>query len=162
MKRRGLRLSRGHQLTLYAASGLLFLSGAAWAWAGQLDETVQAMETVRQLKPWLLKIHGFGAMAFVLLLGTLLPGHVRRAWHAHKNRTNGAFFLVCVGLLTLSGYTLYYLGDETWREATSRFHLWLGLALPVLGFWHIYTGRKATNGANPAPRRPGSGRSGGW
>ena len=144
MKRRGLQLSRRHRLTLYTASLLLFVSGAAWAWANHLDETAQAGEVLRGFKPWLLKIHGFSAMVFVLLLGTLLAGHVRRAWHARKNRKNGVFFLTAISLLTLSGYALYYLGDESWRNATSQFHLWLGLAAPVLLFFHIRTGRKAS------------------
>lgn len=144
MKRRGLKLSRRHRLTLYAASLLLFVSGAAWAWANHLDETARASEAVRQFKPSLLKIHGFSAMTFVLLLGTLLPGHVRRAWHARKNRNNGAFFLASIGLLTLSGYALYYIGGEDLRNGVSQFHLWLGLVGPVLLFWHIRTGRKAT------------------
>jgi hypothetical protein len=144
MKRRGLQLSRRHRLTLYTASLALFVSGVAWAWANHLDESAQAGEAVRQLKPTLLKIHGFSALAFVLLLGTLLPGHVRRAWHAHKNRGNGVFFLTATSLLTLSGYALYYLGDEGWRNATSQFHLWLGVAAPVLLGWHIWSGRKAT------------------
>ena len=144
MKRRGLRLSPRHRLTFYCASLLLFLSGAAWAWAHYLDESGPTSGWPREWKPLLLKIHGFSAMAFVLLLGTLLPGHVRRAWHARKNRNNGAFFLSVVGLLTLSGYALYYLGDETWRNATTQFHLWLGLVAPVLLLWHIRAGRKAT------------------
>ncbi len=147
MKRRGLQLGRRQRVTLYAVSIVLVLSGAAWAWAQHLDETAEASESMRNFKPWLLKAHGFSAMAFVLLLGTLLPGHVRRAWHAHKNRGNGAFFLSAISLLTLSGYTLYYLGDEAWRESTSQFHLWLGLTGPVLLFWHIHAGRRATRGS---------------
>ena len=146
MKRRALRLSRRHKLALYSASVLLLISGAAWAWADRLDPSAPAQESVRPLKPWLLRIHGLSAMGFVLVLGSLLPGHVRRAWHAHKNRTNGAFFLTAVGVLTLTGYGLYYLGDENWRDATSQVHLWLGLASPVLLYWHIRSGRKATGG----------------
>ena len=144
MKRRGLQLSRRHQLTFYTASLLLFISGATWAWANHLDETAQASDTLRELKPWLLKIHGFSAMAFVLLLGTLLAGHVRRAWHARKNRGNGAFFLIAVSLLTLSGYALYYVCNEAWRNAASQFHLWLGLISPALLVLHIWFGRLAT------------------
>ena len=83
-------------------------------------------------------------MAFVLLLGTLLAGHIRRAWQTGKNRKNGVFFLASVSLLTLSGYALYYIGGEELRNAVSNFHLWLGLATPVLLFWHIRAGRKAT------------------
>ena len=144
MKRRGLQLSPRHRRMLYAVSLVLFASGAAWGWVHRLDEGGRAGETLRDFKPWLLKVHGFAAVGFVLLLGTLLPNHARRAWHARKNRANGAFFLTAVSLLTLSGYALYYLGDETWRNATSQFHLWLGLAAPVLLFWHIRAGRQAT------------------
>jgi hypothetical protein len=145
MKRRRFQLSRRHRLTFYSASLLLFISGVAWAWANRLDDTGRTSEALREFKPWLMKLHGFSAMAFVLLLGTLLPGHVRRAWHARKNRRNGAFFLVTASALTLSGYLLYYMGNEDWREAVSNFHLWLGLAAPVLLFWHIRTGRRATS-----------------
>lgn len=144
MKRRGLQLSRRHRLTLYAVTLLLLISGVAWAWANYLDETAQAAESLRDLKPWLLKVHGFSAMAFVFLLGTLLPGHIRRAWLMRKNRGNGAFFLAAVSLLTLSGYALYYIGGEELRHTISRFHLWLGLVVPGLLVWHIWSGRRAT------------------
>jgi hypothetical protein len=145
MKRRGLQLSRRHRWILYAASLALFISGVAWAGANHLDEAGAAGDSVRDLKTWLLKIHGFSAMAFVLVLGTLLPLHVRRAWHAQKNRKNGFGFLSVVSLLVLSGYALYYLGDEDWRNAAGQFHLWLGLVSPALLVWHIGSGRKATS-----------------
>ena len=146
MRRRRLQLSRRHRLTLYLVSVVLLVSGAAWAWVHRLDDAGQAGEALRQWKPWLLKVHGYAALGFVLLLGTLLTGHIRRSWHAHTNRANGACFLIAVSLLTLSGYTLYYLGDENWRNATSQFHLWLGLVAPALLFWHIRSGRNNASG----------------
>jgi hypothetical protein len=82
-------------------------------------------------------------MFFVLWLGTLLVSHVNHAWHARKNRPNGAFFLAAVGLLTLSGYALYYLGNENLRAADGQLHLWLGVAAPALLLWHIWSGRNA-------------------
>jgi hypothetical protein len=141
MKRLGLRLSRRHRLTLYCVSLLLFISGAAWAWARHLDEAGHASSTFQELKPSFLTVHGISAVAFMLLLGTLLPGHVCRSWLARKNRANGASFLTATSFLTLSGYALYYLGDEAWRNAASGFHLWLGLAAPVFLFLHVRTGR---------------------
>ena len=144
MRRRGLQLSPRHRRILHVVSLVLLLTGAAWAWVHRLDDAGRAGAALRELKPLLMKGHGFAALGFVLLLGTLLPGHVRRAWHARKNRSNGAFFLTAVGLLTLSGYFQYYLGDESWRNATSFFHLWLGLAAPGLLIWHIRQGRAAT------------------
>jgi hypothetical protein len=152
MKGRVFKLRPGHRRLLYSVCLLLLLSGALWAWINHLDQTAQASERMRDFKPWLLKLHGLSAMLFVLLLGTLLPGHVRRAWRARKNRRNGAFFLTVVGALTLSGYLLYYIGDEAWRNAMSNFHLWLGLAAPVLLSWHIRSGRRAASA--PVPHVP--------
>jgi hypothetical protein len=144
MRRRGLQLTRGHRLTLYCVSLILLFSGIAWAWIHQLDDTGHAGSALRQTNTYLIAVHGLAAMAFVLLLGTLLPGHVRRAWRARKNQRQGAFFLAAITALTLSGYALYYLGDEGWRKSASRFHLWLGLIAPVLLFWHIRAGLKST------------------
>lgn len=144
MKRRGLQLSRRHRLTLYTACLALFISGVAWAWLHHLDEAGRVSDGWLKWKQPLITIHGLSAMMFVLLLGTLLTGHVRRAWHARKNRGNGVFLLAAVSLLTLSGYALYYLGDESWRSAASQFHLWLGVISPVLLVLHIWSGRRAT------------------
>ena len=110
MKRRGLKLSRRHRWSLYLAFLALLLTGLAWAWLHRLDETGTDSASWRELKPGLMKVHGFAAVGFVLLLGTLLPVHVRHSWHARRNRPNGVFFLSAVSLLTLTGYALYYLG----------------------------------------------------
>lgn len=143
MKRRWLELRRGHRRLLYAVSLSLFLSGTGWAWIQHLDRYGRASDSLLRLKTKLIAIHGFSAMFFVLLLGTLLASHVRRAWQGRKNRANGVFFLTVVILLTLSGYALYYLGNESLRNANSQFHLWLGMLAPVLLVWHIWAGRKA-------------------
>ena len=149
MNRHRFQLSRGHRWPLYAAGILLLVTGAAWAWVHHLDESGRAGDAWRGLKPWLLKIHGFSAVGMVLLIGSLLPGHVRRAWNSGKNRAGGAWFLFAVSVLTLSGYTLYYLGDERWRQATSGLHLYLGLASPILLTVHIRAGRRAVRGSSP-------------
>lgn len=143
MRRRGLQIGRTHRLTLYAAGLLLLLSGICWALIQHLDEEGKAGDNLVKLKQPLIAIHGLSAMVFVFLLGTLLFGHIRRSWHARKNTKNGLFFIVAVGLLTLSGYALYYLGNESWRNAASHFHLWLGIAAPLLLILHIWLGRKS-------------------
>jgi hypothetical protein len=146
MKRRGLQLNRRHRRILYAVSLILLLSGAVWWWISRLDDAGQATHLLRDLKSWLLEVHGWAALGFAVLLGSLIPVHIRHSWHARKNRKNGVLFLTAVSLLTLSGYALYYLGDETLRAGASRFHFWLGLAAPLLLFWHVRSGRKATMG----------------
>lgn len=144
MKRRRFQLSDWQRRAFYGLSLALLFSGAAWAWLQHNADSGQAGDAWRDLKPSLLMVHGVAAPCFVLLLGSLLPGHVRRAWHARKNRANGGLFLGSVALLTISGFALYYLGDETWRDAVSKFHLWLGLGAPFLLGSHILQGRRAT------------------
>ena len=152
MKRRGLKLNRSHRWSLYFAFLTLLLTGLAWAWLHRLDETGMAAMSWREFKPGLMKVHGFMSVGFVLIFGTLLPVHVRHSWHARRNRLNGAFFLSAVSLLTLTGYALYYLGDETLRALCSDVHFWLGAAIPLLLIWHIWCGRRATK-ANPSRER---------
>ena len=144
MKRRGLQLSKRHRRTLYAAGLTLLLSGVCWAWIQHLDQVGKAPEAARRCKTCLIAVHGWSAMLFVLLLGTVLAGHVRRGWHAGKNRKNGIFFLSVTALLTLSGYALYYVADENWRALAAKFHWWLGIAAPALLILHIRLGQRAT------------------
>lgn len=82
-------------------------------------------------------------MGTLLLVGTLLPTHVRFAWHARRNRANGIALIVYLGFLIASGYGLYYFGDERLRAWTSWSHLWVGIALPAMLFFHIWTGRRS-------------------
>lgn len=149
MKRRGVQLSRRHRWSLYLVGLALLLSGLGWVWLHQLDEAGNIRGLWREVTPVLMTVHGLVAAAFVLLLGTLLPVHVRHSWHARRNRANGAFFLTTVGMLTLTGYLLYYLGNERLRALCSNVHFWLGAIIPLLLIWHIWSGRRATGAKAP-------------
>lgn len=143
MKRRGIQLSPRHKRWFYAVAVTLFLSGAAWVLFGWLAERDEARaEWLRSLKPWALQLHGAAAMALLVALGILIPLHIRRAWQARRNRTNGAFFVTVTALLVATGYGLYYFGDDRWRSAASWIHLILGFAAPVLLALHIWLGRR--------------------
>lgn len=144
MKRRGLQLSRRHRWSIYLVGIALLLTGFGWVWLHRLDEAGDIRGPWRELKPALMTVHGLVAAGFVLLLGTLLPVHVRHSWHARRNRANGGFFLGAVCTLTLSGYLLYYLGNERLRAWCSNVHFWLGVAIPLLLLLHIWSGRRAT------------------
>ena len=93
-------------------------------------------------KAWAIKIHGAAAMAILVLVGMLLAGHVRFAWRARRNRGNGSLFLGGFGILTVTGYGLYYAGGESLRVWTSWIHLAVGLALPLLLLFHIWLGKR--------------------
>ena len=81
-------------------------------------------------------------MGILVLIGMLLTGHVRFAWRARRNRGNGSLFLSALAVLSVTGYGLYYAGDESLREWTSWIHLGVGLALPLFLILHVWLGKK--------------------
>jgi hypothetical protein len=82
--------------------------------------------------------------SFAVLLGVADTGPHRPLMGTRVKIGKAAFSFSGPSVCLPSGYALYYLGDETSRNAASQFHLWLGLAAPRPLFWHIRSGRKAT------------------
>jgi surface polysaccharide O-acyltransferase-like enzyme len=145
MRRNSAKLTSPHKLWLYSVTLLVYLTGVAWAWLhyvvhGPGDFGVQ----IHPAEPWMLRLHGVGAMVILVLLGTLLPEHVRFAWHARRNRVAGLALIVFFVFLVLTGYALYYLGDEYLRSRTSWLHLAAGIALPAMIILHIWSGRRSS------------------
>jgi magnesium-transporting ATPase (P-type) len=135
-----IRLKPFHRWVLYAVLALLFLSGAVWAYLNYL--VPKPGDSVSAAKSWSIRMHGAAAMATLVLIGTVLTAHVRFAWRAGRNRANGTLFLATFGILTATGYGLYYAGDERLRAWTGWIHLGVGLALPLLLLIHILLGKK--------------------
>jgi len=135
-----IRLKRLHRYFLYAVLGVLFLSGAAWGYWNDLALSPGDFEA--SAKAWAMKIHGASAMAILVLIGTVLTAHVRFAWRAGRNRMNGSVLLSAFGVLTVTGYGLYYAGGERLRAWTSWIHLAVGLVLPVFLLVHILLGKR--------------------
>lgn len=146
-----IRLKRFQRYSLYAVLALLFSSGVAWSYWNYVTGSPGDFEMTA--KAWTMKIHGAAAMAILVLVGMLLSGHVRFAWRARRNRANGSLFLGAFGILTITGYGLYYAGGETLRAWTSWIHLGVGLALPLFLILHICLGRR-TRPATQLQKRP--------
>ena len=142
MKRTPIALSWRHQWWLYGTLAILLATGLVW---GALHYYFRrGADEANALEPWMLKLHGAAAMLSLLMLGTLVPLHIKRAWHARKNRLSGAFMIGWFGILTSTGYGLYYGGGERLREWTSWIHLGVGTLLVPLIAWHVWAGWRAT------------------
>jgi hypothetical protein len=150
-----IRLKRAYRSCLYIVLALLFFTGTAWACWNYLVARPGDFEAVA--KAWAMKIHGAAAMAILVLIGTLLTGHVKFAWRARRNRGNGALLLGVFGVLTITGYGLYYGGGEQLRAWTSWIHLGLGLSIPLLIALHLVLGKRTRPPAVSRQHHPSAG-----
>lgn len=141
MRREALQLSRRHLAWLYSATAILWATGAAWVWIAMFsrDETNPGAAAAR---PWLMKVHGGFAMVLLVVLGTLIPLHIRRGWRNRMNRKTGGGLVTTFVVLIATGYGLYYLGGEATRQAASQIHWIVGLAVPAIIAVHIWAGRR--------------------
>ncbi len=138
-----IRLARWHRYTLYGVVVLLTLSGALWLWLHYFGATVGEYGRVpHPQEQTALQIHGAAAMLALFFLGTLLLAHMIRAWEAGRNRWSGGTLAAAMLILTLTGYALYYAGDERLRAGASVLHWVLGLAVPIALVVHITLGRR--------------------
>jgi hypothetical protein len=135
-----LRLDPLLRWMLYTAFAVLFITGAGWLLADDMKESGEGWQSAAA---WLLMTHGGAAMAALLLLGALVPLHVRRGWLARRNRSSGTIMVTCNALFILTAFGLYYLGSESLRPWASRLHIAIGLLVPILLVVHILLGRRS-------------------
>jgi hypothetical protein len=134
-----LRLDPILRYALYAGFAVLFVTGAAWLVADRLKESDS--EFWQEAAAALLMVHGGGAMIFLMMLGALVPLHMRYGWRKRKNLVTGITAATVNAALIATAFGLYYLGSEAVRPWMSDVHTMLGLAMPPLLLAHIWWGR---------------------
>jgi len=135
-----LRLDRALRYALYAMFSILFVTGAGWLLADQMKDTASG-DAWQAAAASLLMAHGGAAMAILLLLGALVPLHVRPGWRMRRNRTTGALMVTANGAFVLTGFALYYAGVDLTRAWASWGHTAIGLVFPMLLLLHVAIGR---------------------
>jgi len=141
------RLSLRHKRRLYVTAVVLLASGLGWLVAHDLlGGRGEFGDAPHPSEPWWLRIHGAAAMGFLIGLGSLLPGHISRAWQMRRNHRSGLSILGMVALLIATGYGLYYVGDEQARPWISCVHWLIGLAAAGMAPLHVVLGRRRTAG----------------
>jgi hypothetical protein len=139
-----MKLSTGHRRWVYWSAAGLLASGALWLAFHYLVRTRGEFgDTAHPLEIWWLRLHGGFAMLALVVMGSLLPVHVRRGWHQRKNLFAGCMLGALALLLITTGYALYYIGDEVTRPWISALHWGVGLGAPLVLIWHVWRGRRA-------------------
>ncbi|MBL9176155.1 MAG: hypothetical protein JNL10_21610 [Verrucomicrobiales bacterium] len=143
MKPRPFQLEPLHRWIAAGVYGLLFISGFVWWWADEsMEEAGKSIAWAEAAKPWLLRVHGAAVMAFLVLLGTLLMVHVRRAWPSGVNRRSGMLLGIWISVQILTGYGLDYLDSDALRDRAGQIHISVGLLSPLVVVGHVVWGRR--------------------
>lgn len=138
-----IRLSKLHERWVYVIGGVLFFSGLGWLFFHYFMAVPNEFGDVHNAyEPWWLKLHGAAAMGFLMIIGSLLPVHVTRAWRLRKNRSSGLFMVVLLSVLVATGYGLYYLGDEQTRPWISVIHWVIGVLVSAALPLHVWLGTR--------------------
>lgn len=146
------------QIWLLSLSGtLLWLSGSAWLllhFYGQA--TGEFGPEANPLEPWMLRLHGFVMLPALLGVGGLFIAHFPKGWIHRPQRIIGIVLGVFLAILAITGYLLYYVGDDDLRTLFSKTHWIAGLAVPAAFIWHYVNGLRARGTKRKArhPRKP--------
>lgn len=143
MRGEGLRFSRRLRAWFYGVFGLLFLSGLGWLALHLCSKRTDPDAAPSPAEPWLMKLHGAAAMATLVILGILIPIHIARGWNSGQNRKAGILVVSVCAALAVTGYALYYSGNETLRDASALSHDALGLLVPAALVWHVAAGQRS-------------------
>ena len=130
-------LGRTRRWVLYIVGTGVWLTGGLWLLFHYFLVTQgQFGPTTNPLEPWWLKLHGAFAFAAVWVFGLLWGIHIAKLWPHKRRRSSGGVLTGIFALLILSGYLLYYVGDDIIRPKISALHWVVGLACPVFFVWH--------------------------
>jgi len=115
----------------------VLLTGIAWLALHFAPNSWIEEERSRHLQAQSLKLHGAAAMLSLIAIGTLLIGHILPGLKNPQNRAAGIALLACAGTLALTGWGLYYLGDEDLRGWASDVHIAIGVVAALAFIWHV-------------------------
>ncbi|MFT4045169.1 MAG: hypothetical protein QM661_00560 [Solimonas sp.] len=147
--RRSPRLGKPRKLAFNLIAIGVWASGVAWLLLHYLMRRQGEFgPETHPAEPWALKCHGAFAFAALWMSGMLWAVHIGNAWEQHRRRWSGGILFALLAVLIVSGYLLYYAGDETFRGAVSCAHWITGLTIAFAYAGHRLAHRRRT------PARP--------
>ena len=137
-----IRLSKIHEYIIYLISVIVTISGFVWLYFDFFVrvETEYSLQ-VHPMQNIFLILHGSSSIIFLIILGSVLPIHVYKAWKIKNNRLSGGFFLLLFTILILTGIGLFYSAVEDNRRILSVLHWVIGILFPIFFVIHIYFGK---------------------
>jgi len=148
-----IRLSASRRAAVYVVFAATWLTGGLWLLFHYfLTSQGEFGPEPHPLEPSWLRLHGAAAFAALWTLGLLWGVHIVNAWQARRRRWSGGALFGVGAVLIVTGWLLYYAGDDGLRSVASIAHWGLGLAAPALFLFHRFLARDGA-GAKPAASR---------
>ena len=148
---RTVRIARTKRWQLYVVGIGVWFTGGIWLLFHYfLGKQSDFGPVENPLTPWWLRLHGAFAFAAIWIFGLLWGTHVTTAWPRKRRRWSGGVLAGVFLLLIVSGYLLYYVGDDRVRPVLSVLHWEIGLVCPVFFFFHRLR-RRRQRSRNPEP-----------
>jgi hypothetical protein len=141
------------RLAVYVVSGLLWLSGCMWLVLDQFFESRGQFGAMpNPLQPPILLIHGVVAILSLYLLGWVSSRHILKGWRGRLRRMSGGLLAAFFGLLSLSGFALFFVSDDRWQHIAAVSHDALGVGITVFALQHwIFARRRDIRSAASRP-----------
>jgi hypothetical protein len=154
-----IRLGASGRMTVYVIAAGVWITGVLWLVFHHflLRPTEFGVEP-HPLEIWWIRLHGAFTFGALWLIGFLSAQHIVSGWASRRCRLSGVTLLSVAALLTLTGYLIYYLGNEDLRRLASGLHWGVGLVAPGLFLWHRLTVFRRSD-ARPRAWRPPRGRA---
>jgi hypothetical protein len=133
------RLKKSRKLAVYAVSLALLLTGLLWLYFFYFVRVVDqfGFENPHPSQGYFMIAHALAALPAVWIYGFLWQIHVKPGWRARTKRWSGGTMWTLVLLMILTGYALYYIGNDVVRDWVSLTHWIAGLVALVVFLWHI-------------------------
>jgi hypothetical protein len=138
------QLSRARRWAVYAVGAGIWLTGALWLlFHDFLASNGPFGPTPHPLEFWSRATHGAFGFASLWVFGMLWGAHVVEGWRSRRRRWSGSLAFGLFAWLVVSGYLLYYLGNDGLISAISLLHWSVGLATPLPFLLHRFAGTAA-------------------
>ena len=132
-------MQRRRRLSLYWTSAAVLVTGLVWLYVHYFMEAVDSFgfEGAHPAEKWALIAHAICSFYGLWWFGLLWPTHIYKGWRAGIRRWSGGTLFGCVSWLTITGVTLYYIGQEWLRQWVSLLHWIAGIACAVAFAVHL-------------------------
>ena len=140
------RLPAWQRRVVYASFAVLALTGLGWLGVHFLVAQSDDGLAHSAAKLWAIRAHADAALCTLVMVGSLMPHHMRAAWHMRKNRASGALVAGVMLLLALTGYAISYAPEGLVRQWSAWSHWAVGAAVPLLLLAHVLLGHRTRQG----------------